>query len=91
MDECSHRGKETTEKGEEKGKDKERKEAMGKPVNPLPAREMCQYEKIRESIIKEREEAMANCNFFEDLLDAKRKMGFFGDICQSDDKREQTK
>ena len=38
-----------------KEKDKERKEAMGKPVNPLPAREMCQYEKIRESIIKERE------------------------------------
>ena len=74
-----------------KEKDKERKEAMGKPVNPLPAQEMCQYEKIRESIIKEREEAMANCNFFEDLLDAKRKMGFFGETCQSDDEREQTK
>ena len=74
-----------------KEKDKERKEAMGKPVNPLPARKMCQYEKIQESIIKEREEAMANCNFYEDLLDANRKMGFFGETCQSDDKREQTK
>ena len=72
-------------------KDRERKEAMAKPVKPLPPREMCQYEKIRERIIKEREEAMANCNFFEDLLEAKSKMGFFpGEkkTNQSDDKRE---
>ena len=72
---------------------------MSKPVNPFPAREMCLYERIREGNIKEREEAMANCNFFENLLDAKRKMGFFGEsyiigekmASQSDDKREQTK
>ena len=54
-------------------KNKERKEAMDKPVNPLPTREMCQYEKIREGIIKEREEAMNKCNFFKNLLDAKKK------------------
>ena len=64
---------------------------MGKPVNPLPVQEMCLYEKIRKDNIKEREEAMANCNFFEDLLEAKSKMGFFpGEkkTNQSDDKRE---
>ena len=59
-------------------KDKERKEAMEKPVNPLPARELCQYEKIREGIIKERQEAMAKCNFFENLLESKKEMGFYG-------------
>ena len=44
---------------EKRKKDKERKEQMAKPIDPLPERELCQYEKIRESIIKEREEAMA--------------------------------
>ena len=51
---------------------------MDKPVNPLPAREMCLYERIREGNIKEREEAMAKSNFFEDLLDAKKDMGLYG-------------
>ena len=51
---------------------------MNNPVNPLPVQEMCLYERIREGIIKEREEAMANCKFFEDLLEAKKEMGFYG-------------
>ena len=59
-------------------RDKARKEAMDKPVNPLPAREMCLYERIREGNIKEREEAMAKSNFFEDLLEAKKEMGLYG-------------
>ena len=59
-------------------RNKARKEAMDKPVSPLPAQEMCLYERIREGNIKEREEAMAKSNFFEDLLEAKKEMGFYG-------------
>ena len=55
-------------------KDKERREAMRKPIAPLPAQEMCRYEQIREDIIKERNEAMAQCKFFENLLEAKTEM-----------------
>ena len=59
-------------------KDRERKEAakkaMNKPIDALPVREMCEYEKIRESIIKERNEAMAKCKFFEELNEAKNNM-----------------
>ena len=35
---------------------------------------MCRYEQIRENIIKERNEAMAQCKFFENLLEAKTEM-----------------
>jgi hypothetical protein len=56
-----HRKKEKLE--EKRKKDKERKEKMAKPIDPLPERELCQYEKIRESIIKERAETMARYNF----------------------------
>ena len=59
-------------------KDRERraasKKAMQKPIDALPDRELCQYEKIRESIIKERNEAMAKCKFFEELNEAKENM-----------------
>ena len=47
------------------------------PIDPLPERELCQYEKIRESIIKEREEAMAKSKFFEDLNNTKRGIGLY--------------
>ena len=40
-------------------KERERKEKMAKPIDPPPEWELCQCEKIRENIIKEREEAMA--------------------------------
>jgi hypothetical protein len=53
------------------------KEAIQTPMNPLPERELCQYEKIREDIIKEREEAMAKFNFYEDLNKTKDKIGFY--------------
>ena len=42
---------------EKKKKERERKEKMAKPIDPLPERELCQYEKIRENIMKEREES----------------------------------
>ena len=57
---------------------------MAKPIDSLPVSEMCQYEKIRESIIKEREEAMAKCKFFENLSETKKEIGFYKD---SDKKR----
>ena len=40
---------------------------MARPIDPLPERELCQYEKIREDIIQEREEALAKFCFYEDL------------------------
>ena len=47
------------------------KEQMAIPLDPLPVTELCAYEKLRESNIKEREEAMRQCGFFEDLEKAK--------------------
>ena len=41
------------------------KRAAAKPIDPLPERELCQYEKIREDIIKER--------FFEELNKTKEE------------------
>ena len=55
-------------------KEKERREALealNKPLDPLLLRELCEYEKLRESIIKEREEAMAKCGFFQKLAKCK--------------------
>ena len=57
-------------------KREELKRAIAKPIDPLPERELCQYEKIREDIIRERQEAMANCGFFEDLNQTKEAIGF---------------
>ena len=54
----------------------ERKEAMAIALEPLPERELCPYEKLRENIIKEREKAMIESGFFEDLLKTKKDMGF---------------
>ena len=48
---------------------------MNKPIDPLPVTGLCEYEKLRMSNIKEREEAMVAAGFFEDIKDLKRKMG----------------
>ena len=53
----------------------EMKEAMAIPVAPAPEKELCAYEKIKEDIIKEREAAMAKCNFFDDLDQLKKDVG----------------
>ena len=60
-------------------KEMERKEAMEEPVPPLPEKELCEYEKLRERNIKEREEAMAASDFFEDLSEYKQKIGLIDD------------
>ena len=58
-----------------KQKNQERKAALNVPLGPLPERELCQYEMIRENNIKEREKAMADSGFFEDMLEYKKKIG----------------
>ena len=57
-------------------KRKELKAAMDNPINPLPVTELSEYEKLRMSNIKEREEAMFASGFFEDINEYKRKIGF---------------
>ena len=64
----------------------ELKRAIAKPIAPLPERELCQYEKIREDIIRERKQAMANCKFFEDLQNTKERIGFYTNEVQSVEK-----
>ena len=68
--------KEARERRNKKDREKRKamKEAMKKPIAALPAKELCEYEKIREENIKERYEAMKQCGFFEDLEDAKIDM-----------------
>ena len=63
------------EKEKRKRKRKEMKEAMKKPIPPIPVSERCPYEKVREQIIKEREDAMIESGFFDDLLNYKNKIG----------------
>ena len=79
-----HRKKILKEK--RKQKEMEKKEAMAIPVAPFPVKELCAYEKIREDIIKEREAAMAECKFFEDLDQFKKDVGL-----KTDDKVEALK
>ena len=69
-----HRKKEQKEQRQKI--ERERKEAMKVPLDPLPERQLCEYEKIREDIIKERRLAMEQCKFFEDLKNTKREIGF---------------
>ena len=49
---------------------------MDKPLDPIPEKELCEYEKLRNRNIKEIEEAMAANNFFEDLREYKKEIGF---------------
>ena len=50
---------------------------MKVPINLLPERELCLYEKIREDNIKERLNAMEQSKFFDDLTAMKNKFGFY--------------
>ena len=46
---------------------------MKVPLDPLPDRQLCEYEKIREDIIEERRLAMEQCK---DLKNTKKEIGF---------------
>ena len=83
------RKKEQKEKRQEREKD--RKDAMKLPLDPLPERQLCEYEKIREDIIEERRLAMANCKFFEDLKDSKLKIGLFKNTIKDAVQKESAK
>ena len=50
---------------------------MEQPVNPLPERELCQYEITREEIIRERKELMAKFEFMENLKKTKEEIGLY--------------
>ena len=45
------------------------------PSDPLPERDLFEYEKIRENNISEREKAMYDSGLFEDLLSYKKDVG----------------
>ena len=62
-------------KEKRKQKEMERKQAMATPISPLPERELCPYEKLRANIIQEREDAMRESGFFDDLMDMKKDIG----------------
>ena len=62
-------------KEKRKQKYKENKEKMATPIDPLPKPKLCEYEKIRENIIEEREKAMRESGFFEDLEKTKTEIG----------------
>ena len=68
-------------------KNKEMKDKMKLPIPPIPDRQLCPYEQLREDNIKEREDAMKKCGFFDDLKDTKKEIGFpLDDIVKSNDK-----
>ena len=56
-------------------RDRIRKESMNIPLDPLPERELCEYEKYREKNITERERIMAESGFFDDLIAFKKEIG----------------
>ena len=56
-------------------KEEIRKEAMKIPLDPLPERDLVPYEKYRENNIKEREKAMFESGFFDDLISYKKEIG----------------
>ena len=61
-------------KEEKRKKQEERKLAMQVPLPPVPMREKCAYELMRDQNIKERQEAMEKSNFFEELSKCKQDM-----------------
>ena len=54
-----------------------KKKVSAELVHPRPERDMCRYEKLREDIIKEREEAMVKFNFYEELQQTKTDIGLY--------------
>ena len=63
------------EREKQRIKQEERKERMKTPLDPLPENELSDYEKLRDRNIKEREQAMIDSGFFEDLNAFKKEIG----------------
>ena len=66
--------KKQKEKEKRQQKRKNIKQALNMPMEPLPKRDLCEYEKIREQIISERKQYMAKFNFYENIEQAKKDM-----------------
>ena len=58
--------------GKEKEKHGKIKEAMNQPIPPRPAGYICEYEKLIEQNIQEREETMENLNYLRKLFHIRR-------------------
>ena len=63
------------EREKQRIKQEERKKRMKTPLDPLPENELSDYEKLRDRNIKEREQAMIDSGFFEDLNAFKKEIG----------------
>ena len=66
--------KKKKKKEEKRKKQEERKLAMQVPLPPVPMREKCAYELMRDQNIKERQEAVEKSNFFEESSKCKQQM-----------------
>ena len=53
------------------------KAAMKVPIKPFPRKELCEYEKIRNNIVQERQEAMLKSGLFDDVEKHKIMIGLF--------------
>ena len=62
-------------KEKRKKKYEEMKAAMKTPIGSFPKKELCEYEKLRERNIKNREQAMEESGFFEDFQKYKKEIG----------------
>ena len=68
---------EMKDRANEKRRERYRKqrEAMSNPVKPLPCKDLCEYEKLRENNIREREQAMIEAGFYDDYYKYKKDIG----------------
>ena len=55
---------------------------MATPIDPLPEKELCAYEKLRDDIFKAREKAMIECGFFDELNKTKQEIGLESHIVE---------
>ena len=62
------------EKEKRRKKYEEKQKAQNVPLAPLPERPLCDYEKIRENNIKEREAAMKAAGFYSDFSELEKSI-----------------
>ena len=87
QDEAIKKRRKEEQKEQRRLREQKRKDSMNIPLDPLPERELCEYEKYREKNIKEREKAMSECGFFDDLLSYKKEIG----LIKNNSKKSKTK
>ena len=75
MDKAFKDQKKEEDKEKRKLKLLERKKDLNRPMEPFPKQKLCEYERLRETNIKEREEAMEASGLFEKLSSYKVEFG----------------